>query len=250
MQIYPTKATTLGWGDPGAPGSTQGRTYERNNIITITIDGRRLRVNKAAAPLFEGFLGDLLAQGYRIGKGTVDDWGYAHRWINLQGRPQVGRLSEHSNGTAVDINALTNPQGRPLREDFPPNVDALAAKWGLRWGAHFPTPDPMHFEVTVPPSQVAAIVARNRGPAGPAAPTAAAKPAGTAAQGAGTAPRAAGGTGKSSQAFTGPLGGVWRLLVEGLLVAGGVAAVVLGANRAAGGAPGRALTTGVKLAHA
>ena len=60
--------------------------------------------------------------------------------------------SNHSFGTAFDINSDTNPQGKK-----PPAVGQAGSvrelvpifeKHGFRWGGLFPTPDGMHFEVT------------------------------------------------------------------------------------------------------
>lgn len=247
MEIFKTRATTLGWGDPGVPGSTAGRAYERANIVTMDLDGvPPLRVHRGAVPLFTGFLRDLLATGYVIERGQLDDWGYNLRWKNILGNPWVGHLSEHSNGTAVDINARTNPQGKPLRTNMnAATVRRLAAKWGLRWGGEFSTPDPMHFEVIVKPADVAAIVARNTGTPPSTGGTV---PANRAGSGAGSAPTASRPAGTGKSAFSGVSGAVWRLIVEGALVLGGIGAVVLGANRAAGGAPGRVVKSAAKTA--
>lgn len=60
--------------------------------------------------------------------------------------------SNHSFGTALDINSDFNPQGRKppavgqrgsVRELVP-----IFEKHGFRWGGQFSTPDGMHFEVT------------------------------------------------------------------------------------------------------
>lgn len=60
--------------------------------------------------------------------------------------------SNHSFGTAFDINSDSNPQGKKppavgqkgsVRELVP-----IFEKHGFRWGGLFPTPDGMHFEVT------------------------------------------------------------------------------------------------------
>ncbi|HKU75252.1 MAG TPA: M15 family metallopeptidase [Pyrinomonadaceae bacterium] len=60
--------------------------------------------------------------------------------------------SNHSFGTAFDINSDFNPQGKkPPAVGQPGSVRELVSifeKHGFRWGGQFPTPDGMHFEVT------------------------------------------------------------------------------------------------------
>ena len=60
--------------------------------------------------------------------------------------------SNHSFGTAFDINSDTNPQGKkPPAVGQPGSVRELVPifeKHGFRWGGLFQTPDGMHFEVS------------------------------------------------------------------------------------------------------
>jgi hypothetical protein len=58
--------------------------------------------------------------------------------------------SQHSWGTAVDINAPVNPRRRPLTTNIPRRVREVWKANGFRWGGDFKTsvPDPMHFEFT------------------------------------------------------------------------------------------------------
>jgi hypothetical protein len=60
--------------------------------------------------------------------------------------------SNHSFGTAFDINSDFNPQGKtPPAVGKPGSVRELVPifeKHGFRWGGEFTTPDGMHFEVT------------------------------------------------------------------------------------------------------
>lgn len=58
--------------------------------------------------------------------------------------------SNHSWGTAVDINAPVNPRKRPLTTNIPRAVREMWKSQGFRWGGDFKTsvPDPMHFEFT------------------------------------------------------------------------------------------------------
>lgn len=59
--------------------------------------------------------------------------------------------SEHSFGTALDINAAWNPLGRvPAAWGTVGSVRELVAifeKWGFRWGGYFSRKDGMHFEL-------------------------------------------------------------------------------------------------------
>ncbi len=60
-------------------------------------------------------------------------------------------LSNHSYGTAFDINVSNNGLGKtPALVGQPGSVRELvpiANKWGFYWGGHFSRPDGMHFEV-------------------------------------------------------------------------------------------------------
>lgn len=149
-----TTAGDLGWGDPGATN------YRRDHIVTITVEGIALAVRRELAPIFRGFITELVSVlGYPVDK-VRDDWGYAYRCIRGTGpgtsRPCV--LSNHSWGTAIDVNATTNPMtedGR-VHTDLPPAVHQLAARWGLRWGGDYSgaRKDAMHFEAMMRPADV------------------------------------------------------------------------------------------------
>jgi len=69
--------------------------------------------------------------------------------------------SLHSYGIAIDLNPSKNPNGKPLRHDYPQafindvlGLDALDGTPLFRWGGAWVTPDSMHWEVNCPPSQV------------------------------------------------------------------------------------------------
>jgi hypothetical protein len=83
-----------------------------------------------------------------IDEGTFDDWGYAYRMV--RGNPT--KLSCHSSGTAIDLNATKHPLGKydTFAAEKVPMIRALAKKYGLKWGGDFKSrPDDMHFEVEV-----------------------------------------------------------------------------------------------------
>lgn len=139
-------ARARGWGDPDSPG------YRQKHIVRITAGGRDLWVRREVAHLFKGFIDEIVARGYRIDLGGVDDWGFANR--DIRGRPGV--KSNHSWGLAVDLNARTNPMGPKLITDMPAWVVDVAEKWGLLWGGAYRTrPDAMHFEFVGRPGDVA-----------------------------------------------------------------------------------------------
>lgn len=84
-------------------------------------------------------------------------WAYENR----QNVNSPGNASFHAYGLAADINAPQNPNGAPGDGRSGPGVipaavaRSLAARFGMEWGGDFRgTPDPMHFEIHVAPSQI------------------------------------------------------------------------------------------------
>lgn len=78
-------------------------------------------------------------------------------------RPIAGTsvYSLHSYGTAIDLNPSKNPNGKPLRHDYPQAfiadvlaLDALDGTPLFRWGGVWATPDSMHWEINCPPSAI------------------------------------------------------------------------------------------------
>ncbi len=140
-------ANHRGWGWPGAPDSAADRKYRKENLTRLLVGGIVLPINKEVAPLFEGFIEELLDGGYVLDGNTPDDWGYANR--DIRGAPGV--KSNHAWGLAVDLNATTNPMTNDGRNhtDLPPGVSKMAARYGLEWGGDYSgRKDPMHFEFT------------------------------------------------------------------------------------------------------
>lgn len=67
-------------------------------------------------------------------------------------------LSNHSFGTATDINPVQNPMRKPFTTDMPPTLVAIFKKYGFRSGAEYTgTPDPMHFEFMGDPEEAASL---------------------------------------------------------------------------------------------
>lgn len=201
--------STTGYGVPPAPGVGEGWVwsgYRYNGSPALAaweatwiasndepVGGLRagtLETHRDAQPLFEGFLNEIAANGYRVREAS----GYGFRctagsggWQCPSGDPDD--LSNHAWGLAIDFNSAANPirsyQGvdgqtaclTPIVTDMPRWVIQTAEKWGLYWGGYgwnsgCPTldtqrtvvsRDPPHFEFRGTPQQAAAIAAFNLG---------------------------------------------------------------------------------------
>jgi len=119
---------------------------------------RRLRCAESVGPLLAAFAAEFHELIEPIDEGTFDDWGYAFRMV----RGSTDRLSCHSSGTAIDLNATKHPLGKA--GTFPaekiPMLRDLAKKYGLKWGGDFKSrPDDMHFEVEISASKAKALIA-------------------------------------------------------------------------------------------
>lgn len=121
------------WGNPRSAGWTE------QNIVPVGFsNGMQAQVHKAAASAFQGFVNELLEQGYNI-KSIGGQ--------NIRNKRGGNSLSEHAYGNAIDINPEANPMGKNLITDMPANISALAKKWGLSWGGDWKSvKDAMHFE--------------------------------------------------------------------------------------------------------
>jgi len=129
------------------------------NIKSYPVKGtdRKLRCAESVGPLLAAFASEFHELIEPIDEGTFDDWGYAYRMV----RGNATKLSCHSSGTAIDLNATRHPLGKA--GTFPaekiPMLRALAKKYGLKWGGDFKTrPDDMHFEVEVSAAKAKALI--------------------------------------------------------------------------------------------
>jgi hypothetical protein len=118
---------------------------------------RKLKCAESVGPLLAAFAAEFHELIEPIDEGTFDDWGYAFRMV----RGTTDKLSCHSSGTAIDLNATKHPLGKA--GTFPaekvPMIRALAKKYGLKWGGDFKSrPDDMHFEVEVKPGKAQALI--------------------------------------------------------------------------------------------
>jgi hypothetical protein len=79
-------------------------------IQSFSIPGTSLKIAcaKDVAPILVAFCKEFHELVEPINQGQLDDWGYAFRMT--RGSDKV--LSNHSSGTAVDLNALKHPLGK------------------------------------------------------------------------------------------------------------------------------------------
>jgi hypothetical protein len=137
-----------------------GNGWPSRNPAIITLvrrDGLRIPLHKEVAPLV-AILIDLTEAGHRYDVRPDWTWGYANRPISGTSIP-----SNHSWGTAIDINAPKNPYasadwhrrnakgtkpfGLQLSCDMPESMVRMWEGHGFGWGGRYTRkPDPMHFE--------------------------------------------------------------------------------------------------------
>ena len=129
------------------------------DIVSIPIQGTTVKVRcaKAVAPLIAGFCAEFHELIEPIDHGNLDDWGFNFRMV----RGSTDKLSNHSSGTAVDLNATKHPLGKAgtFPSEKVPMIRAIAKKYGMMWGGDFRhRPDPMHYEITVSPAKAAELI--------------------------------------------------------------------------------------------
>lgn len=124
------------------------RADQRAHLVTIEpVPGRKFRVRREAAHVFEWFIAEFHKSVERIDEGVLDDWSFAVRPVRGGSTP-----SNHASGTAVDLNAVDHPLG--ARKTFTAAqvavIQELIEKCGraIRWGGEYSRrKDEMHFEV-------------------------------------------------------------------------------------------------------
>ena len=124
-------------------------------IESFTVPGTKIKLAcaKAVAPILVAFCKEFHELVEPIDKGQLDDWGYAFRMT--RGSDKV--LSNHSSGTAVDLNALKHPLGKSntFTKDQTNTIQLLLVKYGLAWGGNYKRrKDEMHFEIAMNKAQV------------------------------------------------------------------------------------------------
>ena len=128
-------------------------------IESFPVPGTKLKLAcaKSVAPLLVGFAAEFHELIEPIDEGTLDDWGYCFRQV----RGSTDNLSNHSSGTAIDLNATQHPLGKvgTFPNDKVPMIRALAKKYGLIWGGDYRNrKDEMHFEIALTPAKAAALI--------------------------------------------------------------------------------------------
>jgi hypothetical protein len=79
---------------------------------------------------------------------------FRHKTNKIEKTKKKNLLSNHSWGTAIDLNFSTNGFSPKKRFDMPPVIVAILAKHGFYWGGFYH--DYMHFEYLQPPPQAGA----------------------------------------------------------------------------------------------
>ncbi|MEV6876246.1 M15 family metallopeptidase [Amycolatopsis sp. NPDC051128] len=144
-------------------------TSQNGYSAPITPVSRELPGGKVA--LRAGPTGDLLAWVGRQFHALVEPliwpgcWGYAYR--DIRGATQ---LSNHSSGTALDLNAPAHPLDTNPAANFRPaqiaTIRAIVARTEgcVRWGGDYVgRRDPMHFEINANEQRCAAVLAKLTG---------------------------------------------------------------------------------------
>ena len=122
----------------------------------IADSGVRLRCAEKVAPLLVAVASQFHEHIEGIDDGN-DDWGYCYR--EIRGSQTV--LSNHSSGTAIDLNATKHPLGSAgtFSTVQVALIQALCKKYGMRWGGNYKgRKDEMHFEISLDEAKVAALI--------------------------------------------------------------------------------------------
>jgi len=130
-------------------------------IKSFTVPGTDLKLScaEAVAPLIIGFASEFHRLIENIDGAKLDDWGYCFRDV----RGVTGKLSNHSSGTAIDLNATQHPLGKvgTFPNEKVPMIRALAKKYGMIWGGDYQNrKDEMHFEIALTPAKAAELIAK------------------------------------------------------------------------------------------
>lgn len=129
-------------------------------IKSYTVPGTTIKFACAqtVAPLLIGFASEFHKLIEPIDD-SADDWGYCYRMI----RGSTDKLSNHSSGTALDLNATAHPLGKAgtFTEGKVPMLQGLCRKYGLKWGGDYNNrKDEMHFEIALDAVKVAALITK------------------------------------------------------------------------------------------
>jgi len=122
-------------------GSLWPKCASSDQVTLRRADGLKLPVHRDVVDLVAICCDVIEALGYDLVPGWC--WGFSCRPI-----AGTHTASRHSDGSAIDLNAPTNPRRADHRfsSDIPTRVIAFMEGAGWRWGGRFSWPDPMHFE--------------------------------------------------------------------------------------------------------
>jgi hypothetical protein len=129
------------------------------DIKPFAIKGTTLKIRcaKDAGLLLAAFAAEFHALIEPIDTGALDDWAYCYRMV----RGTTDKLSNHSSGTAIDLNATKHPLGKVGTFELAkvPMIQALAKKYGLVWGGDYRgRKDEMHFEIAISREKAIALI--------------------------------------------------------------------------------------------
>lgn len=128
-------------------------------IFKVEGTDRKMRLQKDAGVILAAFAAEFHAQVEPIDEGVFDDWAYAYR--DVRGSDSV--LSNHSSGTAIDLNATKHPLGaqNTFTKQQVRIINELTEKYGLRWGGSYTKrKDEQHWEIVETPEQVKARITK------------------------------------------------------------------------------------------
>jgi hypothetical protein len=131
----------------GYPASKDPAEIKIKSYLVKGTD-RKLKCAESVGPLLAAFAAEFHQLIEPIDEGTFDDWGYCYRMV----RGDATKLSNHSSGTAIDLNATRHALGKvgTFPAEKMPMIRALAKKYGLKWGGDYKNrKDEMHFEVEI-----------------------------------------------------------------------------------------------------
>ena len=136
-------------------GWPAGEDRKALGIESFVVPGTKIKFAcaKAVAPMLVNFAKDFHQWVEPIDEGQLDDWGYAFRMT--RGSDKV--LSNHSSGTAIDLNAIKHPLGKSntFNQAQRNTITLLITKYGLAWGGNYKRrKDDMHFEIALNQEQV------------------------------------------------------------------------------------------------
>jgi D-alanyl-D-alanine carboxypeptidase len=149
------------YGDPRGPGGKESEQWKKDFLVHVVppwkmifVDDKgkvapipKFQFNKKAAPSLTRVL-DAIWDHYGEDQSTIDGYGLNHFGGSFNFRKIRGshHISNHAYGCAIDLDPEHNPLGAKHGR-MPPDVVALFAEEGWRWGGNYHgRKDWMHFE--------------------------------------------------------------------------------------------------------